>query len=127
MALTDWLPSLSTTAIFAFALWLARKLIATRLAKSVQHEFDTKLELIRTELREKEERLKADLRSKEAEIAALRDGAMTAMASRQMALDRRRLEAVDQLWSEIIALGPAKALSSYMAFVKFDVAAEKRL
>ena len=121
----DWFPSVSTTAIFAVVLWLARNLIATRLTKSVQHEFDTKLESLRTKLREKEELLKADLRSKEAEIAALRGGAMTAMASRQMALDRRRLEAVDQLWSAVTDLRPARAISSIMAFVKFDTAAEE--
>lgn len=92
-----WIPSLITTGLLAFALWLGRKLIVTRLAKSVEHEFNTKLEAVRAEFREKDELLKADLRLKESEIAALRGGAMTAMASRQMAVDKRRLEAVDQL------------------------------
>lgn len=125
MTLIEWLPSLTTTAIFGVALWLCRNLIATRLSKSVQHEFNTKLESLRSELRDKEELLKADLRSKEAEISALRGGAMTAMASRQVALDNRRLEAVDQLWSAFTALGPAKALSNVMATVNFDTASEE--
>jgi len=63
---------------------------------------------------------KADLRTKETEIAALRGGAMTAMASRQMALDKRRLEAVDQLWSAVTALSPAKSSSSLMAIMNYD-------
>ncbi|MBI3902634.1 MAG: hypothetical protein HY306_06785 [Nitrosomonadales bacterium] len=104
----EWLPPISTTAIFGLVLWLGRNLIATRLTKSVQHEFDTKLESLRTELRKNEELFRADLRAKEAEIAVLRSGAMTAMASRQVAFDKRRLEAIDQLWSAFIALGPAK-------------------
>jgi hypothetical protein len=124
MDLTNWLPPITTTFLLALALWLGRKLIETRLTKSIEHEFNTKLEALRAEFRAKEELLKADLRSKETEIATLRGGAMTAMASRQMALDKRRLEAVEQLWSTITALGPAKVISAFMTVVKFDVAAE---
>lgn len=125
MNLIDWFPSITTTLLLGFVLWLSRKLIETRLTKSVEHEFNAKLEALRAELREKEELLKADLRSKETEIAALRSGAMTAMASRQMVLDRRRLEAVDQLWSAITALAPAKLLASVMAMVDFSGAVEE--
>ncbi|MCL4315579.1 MAG: hypothetical protein M1527_01705 [Gammaproteobacteria bacterium] len=111
--------------MLAFALWLGRKLIVTRLAKSVEHEFNTKLEAVRAEFREKDELLKADLRLKESEIAALRGGAMTAMASRQMAVDKRRLEAVDQLWSAVTALASAKGISAFMAVMKFEAVAEE--
>src|SRR5918996_3482644 len=122
---TDWLPSITTTALLAAVLWLSRKLIETRLTKSVEHEFKGKLEELRAEFREKEELLKADLRSKETEIASLRNGAITAMASRQMALDRQRLEAVDQLWSTVSALGPAKNLSSYVAILNVEAIVEE--
>ena len=125
MDMNTWIPAITTSSALAFALWLLRNVIATRLAKAVQHEFDTKLEAVRAEFRQKEELLKADLRSKEADITALRTGAMSAMASRQIALHNRRLEAVDQLWSAVTALGPAKAISSIMAIVKFDAAAEE--
>jgi hypothetical protein len=125
MDLISWLPSITTTSLLALALWLGRRLIETRLTKTVEHEFNTRLEALRAEFRTKEELLRADLRSKETEIAALRSGAMTAMASRQMALDKRRLEAVDQLWSAVTALGSAKAVSAFMAVVKFDAAAEE--
>ena len=53
--IVEWFPSISTSAILALALWLSRNLIATRLTKSVQHEFDTKLEALRAEHRIKEE------------------------------------------------------------------------
>lgn len=125
MVFLDWLPAVTTTSLLALALWLGRNLILTRLTKSVEHEFNTKLEVLRTQLRESEERLKADLRGKEAEIAALRGGAMTAMASRQMAVDKRRLEAVDQLWSAVTALGPAKYLSTFMSVIKFEAAVDR--
>lgn len=120
-----WTPSIVTTGLLAFALWLGRKLIAARLLKSVEYEFNAKLESVRAEFREKEEILKADLRSKENEITDLRSGAMTAMASQQMALDKRRLEAVDQLWSAITALAGAKGISAFMAVMKFEAVAEE--
>lgn len=123
--MSAWIPSIVTTGLLAFALWLGRKLIATRLVKSVEHEFDTKLETIRAEFREKEELLKADLQSKQTEITDLRSGAMTAMASRQMALDKRQLEAVDQLWSAVTALAGAKSISVFMSLIKFEAAAKE--
>jgi len=121
----EWLPSISTTAFLALALWLARNLIATRLTKSVQHEFDTKLESLRGELRKNEELFKADLRAKETEISVLRSDAMTAMASRQVAFDKRRLEAIDQLWTTYIDLGSAKMISVLMSGYNLDKVFER--
>ena len=125
MDFIDWIPSVTTTSILVYALWLSRKLIETRLTKSVEHEFDTKLEIIRSDFREKAEMLKANLRSKESEINALRSGILTAMASRQMALDKRRLEAVDQLWTAVTDLAPAKNIAKLMAGVKFDASVKE--
>ena len=124
MTLIDWIPAISTTSLLAIALWLLRSVISTRLKASVKHEFDQKLEAQRTSLRNNEEAFKADLQSKANEIAALRSGALTGLASRQAALDARRIQAVDQLWSAILALAPAKAVSATMAIVKFEAAAK---
>lgn len=99
--------------------------IATRLTKSVQHEFDNKLETIRADFRKSEELFRADLRAKETQIAVIRSGALAGLASRQAALDKRRLEAVDQLWLAVTALAPLKAASIWMGTVNFDVAAKE--
>lgn len=125
MDVTPWIPSITTTSLLAVALWLGRNVIKTRLTKSVEHEFNTKLEALRSEFRQREELLKADLRSKETDIATLRSGVMDAMASRHMAMDKRRLEAVDQLWSAVTAQAPAKAVASFMAVLKFEAVAEE--
>lgn len=125
MTLISWLPAVSTTGLFAIALWLGRKLLITRLTKSVEHEFNEKLETLKAEFRRGEERLRADIRAKEAEISSLRSGAMSALASRQVAIDKRRLEAVDQLWAATVSLGPARFISSLMAVIKFDEAAKQ--
>ncbi len=125
MDITNWFPAITTTGLFAAALWLGRELISTRLTKSVQHEFDKKIEAVKATLRESEERFKAQLREKEAEISALRSGALTVLASRQAALDKRRLEAVDQLWTSINALTPARAIAANLAVIKFEFAAKQ--
>lgn len=125
MELIPWLPALTTTGLLAAALWLGRELISARLTRTVQHEFDRKLEAVRAELRTAEENFKAQLREKEAEIAALRSGALSVLASRHAALDKRRLEAVDQLWSAFNALGPARAIAANMAVIKFESAAKQ--
>jgi hypothetical protein len=125
MSLFDWIPAISTTSLFGFVLWLLRSVISTRLRASVQLEFDQKLEEMRATLRKSDESFKADLRAKEAQIAALRSGAMSALASRQAALDKRRIEAVDQLWSAFTALAPAKAVSAYMLLIDFQAAAKE--
>ena len=124
MNLTDWIPAISTTSLLAGALWLMRSLIIARLTKSVQHEYDGKLEVLRSDLRRNEETFKAELRAKDAQIELLRSGVISGLASRQAALDKRRIEAVDQLWSAVVALAPAKTASTMMATIKFDAASK---
>jgi hypothetical protein len=69
----DWFPAITTTGILAAALWLSRNVIITRLKASVQHEFDTKLAGIQSDLRKSEEGLRAELRAKERQIEALQE------------------------------------------------------
>ncbi|MCK4276924.1 MAG: hypothetical protein KAX78_10450 [Phycisphaerae bacterium] len=124
MNLSNWIPAFATTSLLGIALWLLRSVILTRLRASVQHEFDQKLETIRASHHKSEEAFRADLRAKEAQIEALRSGAISGLTNRQAAMDRRRIEAVDQLWSSIISLRPAKAVSELMASLKFGAAAK---
>jgi hypothetical protein len=124
MNFTDWIPAISTTSLVGLALWLLRSVILNRLAKSVQHEFNSKIETLRANLRKSEESFKANLRQKETQIAALSSGALAGLANRQSALDKRRIEAVDQIWSAVTSLAPAKGVSAAMAGVKFDAAAQ---
>lgn len=104
MSFADWMPPISTAAGLGIIGWLLRNWISARLAKSVGFEFDRKLELLKAEHRTSEEKLRADLRAKEAEIATLRLGAMTALSNRQIAVDKRRLDAIDQLWASVMSL-----------------------
>lgn len=125
MTILDWLPSISTAAGLGIVGWLLRNWIITRLTKSVGFEFDRKLELLKAEHRASEERLRADLRAKETEIATLRASAMTALSSRQIALDKRRLDAVDQLWASVLSMNKARGISLMMSMLKFEAVAER--
>lgn len=120
-----WLPSLATTSLLSAIVWFFRKWITARLTSSIQHEFDSKLVLLRAELRESEEKFKAQIREKEGEIAALRNGALSALTSRHAALDKRRLEAFDELWGAFVTLGPALGLAVNMEFFEVELVAER--
>ncbi|VXD03398.1 conserved hypothetical protein [Pseudomonas sp. 9AZ] len=95
-----WIPAISTTSLLGGLLWLGRSLIITRLKNSVKHEFDGKLEFIRSELK-----------FKEAQIESLRTGAMSGLITRQGALYQRKIQAIDQIWSSVKELEKGKYIS----------------
>ena len=118
MQLTDWIPALTTTGLLSLALWLSRALITARLTRSVQHEFDEKLEKLKAEFRATEKTLEASLAQRSAELESLRAGALSGITSRRALLDKRRLEAIDQLWGTLIANQSARSLAMTMSVMK---------
>jgi hypothetical protein len=107
------------------ALYGLRAYIKAVVTKSVEHAYDIRLEALKGEIRQSEERLKSDLRTNEAELSALRDGAMSGRARRVAIVDKRRLEASDRLWVEAMNLFPLKALASTIGMIKFEAAAKE--
>jgi len=124
MDLQNWIPAISTTGLLSVAVWMARKAIEARLTRSIQHEFDERLESLKADLKSAEERLKAELREKETEIQALRDGTLATLTARRTNVDKRRLEAIDQLWIAFNSLGGARALTASMSIIKFESASK---
>jgi hypothetical protein len=123
-ALAGWIPAISVPAVLATLVYFFRAAIKAWLIHGIQHNFDSKFEGIRADLRKQEERFKSELRAKASEIDALRNGALAGMASRQAALDKRRLEAVERIWTSVISLGPLKGASAAMAVINFEAAAK---
>ena len=121
----DWIPAISTTSVLVILVWLFRNLIITRLTNSVKHEYDEKIEELKTQLRQNEESFKADLRANETQIEALRSGALTGIANRQSTIFEHQIKAVEQLWEAVVSLVPAKAVSGWMSVVKFEAVAEE--
>lgn len=112
--IANWVPAITTTSLFGLALWLARSLIITRLQNSVKNEFDSKLEVLRSELK-----------TKETEIESLRSGAMSGLLTRQGTLYQRKLQAIDQIWSSVKELEKAKYISSILGTLKFEACAKE--
>jgi hypothetical protein len=101
-------------------LFMARHWLREHIVRAVQFGFDSRLEKFRAELRKDEEELKSDLRANEAQISALRDGVLSGRAQRQALLDKRKLEAVEHVWSSVVAYTPYKSLSSMLHTFKHE-------
>lgn len=106
-AFMEWVPALSTTGAFAASLWVLRKYVGAKLIESVKHEYDAKLEIVRKELD-----------SKQAQIAALRSGALASAQNKGALLYQKRIEAAEAIWSTIVSLTPAKNISEMLSGLK---------
>jgi hypothetical protein len=105
----DWIPALSSTSILAILIFLSRNLIATRLMNAVKHEYDSKLEM-----------LKADLSNKEKEIDSLRQVGLNGLQQRQTSLLNKQIEAIELLWAATGMLYSGKPVSEMMLRVKTE-------
>jgi hypothetical protein len=121
MSISYWIPAISTTGLLALLGWLFRNWIL----KSIGFEFDKKLEFLKSQLRMSEEKLRADLHANEVNILALRSSVMTTISNRQIAVDKRRLEAIDQLWQSIISLNKARSISVIISQFNFEELAKR--
>jgi len=101
MTLIDWLPAATSTGLLTAALWLARRLIAERLTAGVKHEYEVKLEQVRSEIRASEERANAQ-----------RTTVLASLTESQSALTARRLDAIDSLWSSAMGYRTASPAAS---------------
>ena len=120
MTWTDWIPAISTSSLLTVIAVIIGPFYKAKVEKGIQHNFDQKLEELRAKLRSDEEQLKADRRSRDDEIAALRSGALSGMAGRQAALDKRRLEAIEKLWSAVIDRWQWKHLARLVGSLNMD-------
>ena len=98
----QWIESLITNAavtaaLLAFAAYLLRATISERIRRSIGHEYDEKLE----ELRTSNTKVLDELRSARAEREAFRAMAMSLMTSTRTSTLDRRVEAIEMLWQSI--------------------------
>lgn len=120
MTFSDWIPALSVPAALGMAGFWARALLLTRLKRAVSHEYDAKLSELKADLESKQAALKAELQAKQAQLDSFRSAVLSGVTSRQAAVDKRRLEAVDQLWEAVRLLGFAKTGAALMSTIKFE-------
>jgi hypothetical protein len=111
--LVEWIPTVISAATLVSVI-AGRKWIEANIEKRVQHQFDTKLESTRSQLR-----------AREAQISALRDMVLNGTAQRQGLLDKRRIDAVERIWAATNRLAPFAAVSASMASINFDAASKR--
>jgi hypothetical protein len=124
-SLENWVPTLSTAALFAVVLWLSRNWLIARLKSSIKFEYDTRLEDLRAELKRKESKLENQIRRREQDINDVRQTAIAALQNRESAVGERRIAAVDQLWASVIAMRKARASLQMMSVLKFEAVSEE--
>lgn len=107
--MNDWIPAVTTSSLLGVLGWLASNLVSTRLKATVEHEFNAKLA-----------QLQGQLDARTAEIEAMRNGVLSAMSGRQTAFDKRRLEAVDQIWAAATSLSVARFTVTMLTILKAD-------
>ena len=127
--MTFWLSiaSLVVSLIVPAAIFAARNWLLARITRGVEHQFNVKIEGVRTDLRKNDEHFKSELRDKEAEISTLRTNVLSGSANRQGLLDKRRFDAVERVWTAMNDLAPLKNLSSMMAILNMKAIAKEVL
>ncbi|QIO53390.1 hypothetical protein HA461_20425 [Rhizobium leguminosarum bv. trifolii] len=106
--MSDWIPAISSSGVMALICFIWGTYYKAAIERGVQHRLDIKLEEMRSSFRQDEERHKQALKTQDERISALRSGALSSLASRSAALDKRRLEAVETLWAAVSDYGPLK-------------------
>jgi hypothetical protein len=81
-----------------------REALAKYIAGYVQHGFTEKIELLKSDLRQREEVVRAELRANEQQIKSLTDTALSLRTTRQAALEARRLQAIEKLWAAKLSI-----------------------
>lgn len=99
----DWVPAISSTSVLAVVIYLSRNLIITRLTNAVKHEYDSKLEL-----------LKSEIASKDKKIESLRNLGLVSFQQRKSLLFEKQLSAVELLWDSTCQLGIGLSVSKMM-------------
>jgi len=118
--MSAFLSAIGASAIIGFAAYICRESIREFVVRGIQHRFDERLAEVQSDFRKTEAQLSSELKKAEAQIGTLQSGAVAAVSARQAALDKRRFEAVDQLWRAIVALTGAKAMASFVSIYNLD-------
>jgi hypothetical protein len=91
-------------ALSGLLIWLSREWISTRLKASIQHEYDQKLESLKSQLKAQSDVALVELRASVERHAALLAAAHSSFAEGQKAAMERKLNAVDTLWERLLRL-----------------------
>ena len=115
----QWSPTIVTITIWS-VLFVGRNWLKTKIVAGIEHNFNSKLEELRSEHRKFEETFKSELRSKESEISTLREAVITGRNQRQALVDKRKIQAVENLWKGVIELKRFHGVAAMMAVINYE-------
>jgi len=98
------LTALTSSVVVVAVVGVAAFMLRTTFAKWLQHELNIRLEQYKAARTQDAERLKSELSAQNNRIEALQRGALSGMEARRTALDRRRLEAAERVWSFVASI-----------------------
>jgi hypothetical protein len=122
MTLGNYLP-LITSALLVFVVAFGHRAINARLTGSIRNEFDKQRLSFEAQFRVVEEKLKSELRAKEQENSALLQRVLAGAGNRQALLDKRRIEAVEKVWLEVVRMIPYKSLCASVSVINLEILA----
>lgn len=114
------LNALASSALAAAIIALFGLVFRSYAVRWVNHQFDERLETIKAEHRKQEETLKGDLAKQRSQIEALQSGALSGMAARNALLDKRRIEALERVWTAAAYIQPYHNVVSMCSAIGFD-------
>ena len=89
-------------ALVSLLIWFSKEWISTRLKISIQHEYDQKLESLKSQLKAQSDVALVELRAAIEQQANLLAGAHSSFAEGQKAAMERKLQAIDTLWGRVL-------------------------
>lgn len=115
-----WAPVLTSTALVS-TIGLAVSIpYRGWIEKRLQHGFDKKLEQLRSDFRREEDQLRAALRSQDERLNVVRGNALSGFASRQLLLDRKRIDALEEIWALCVSMHKLKSVARAMESINAE-------
>lgn len=107
-------------ALLGLLLLLGRKWLTATVEHAVRSSFEQDLERVRADLRMSEERLKSSLRDREAEIDSVRSNVLSGRSELVGILHKRRLVAVEKIWSATVQLSRIQMPAMMLSVLKVE-------
>ena len=89
-------------ALVSLLIWFSKEWISMRLKISIQHEYDQKLESLKSQLKAQSDVALVELRAAIEQQANLLAGAHSSFAEGQKAAMERKLQAIETLWGRVL-------------------------
>lgn len=102
--------------------WLLRNWISARLTNAVKHEYDAKLESIKSDLKKRGTIFESELGRQRDQLSAIQSCALGIASQQNHLLEAKRIGAIEQIWKSIVSLAGPKTAAKMMQSVNFDFA-----